>query len=226
MKHKKYIETLKNIDLFKAFNESELLELLNNPNSRITEHNKGEIIFSEDEKCTALSITLDGTIEIQKIDALGKMLTVTELFSGDTFGEILLFSDFSHFPMTVFSKTNSIVMHIQKDLIVSFCQNNKTFLNEYLKILSNKAYILNKKLKEVTLKTIRQKICEYILMQYKVQKKLEISLPITKKEWADKLGVQRPSLSRELIKMKEEDLIDYDKNSIFIKDLEAIKDFL
>lgn len=226
MKNQKYIHILKSIDLFKGFSENELLNLLNNPNSKITEHNKGEIIFSEDEECKALSINLDGTIEIQKIDALGKILTVSELLSGDTFGEILIFSDFRHFPMTVFSKTNSLVLHIQKDLVVTFCQTNRTFLDEYLKILSNKAFTLNRKLKEVTLKTIRQKICEYIFMQYKNQKKLELVLPITKKEWADKLGVQRPSLSRELIKMKEENLIDYDKDNIYIKDLEGIRDYI
>lgn len=49
---------------------------------------------------------------------------------------------------------------------------------------------------------------------------------MSKKDWAEKLGVQRPSLSRELIKMKEEGLIDYDKEKIFIKDINAIKEYV
>jgi Mn-dependent DtxR family transcriptional regulator len=47
---------------------------------------------------------------------------------------------------------------------------------------------------------------------------------MTKKEWADKLGVQRPSLSRELIKMKDECIIDYEKDIIFIKDLDLLQE--
>ena len=46
---------------------------------------------------------------------------------------------------------------------------------------------------------------------------------MSKKEWADKLGVQRPSLSRELIKMKEEGIIDYDKDTISILNSSALK---
>jgi Mn-dependent DtxR family transcriptional regulator len=46
---------------------------------------------------------------------------------------------------------------------------------------------------------------------------------MTKKDWADKIGVQRPSLSRELIKMKEEGIIEYYKNIIIIEDLKALE---
>ncbi len=41
---------------------------------------------------------------------------------------------------------------------------------------------------------------------------------MSKKELADRFGVQRPSLFRELKKMKKEGLIDYDHKSIVILD--------
>jgi DNA-binding transcriptional regulator LsrR (DeoR family) len=37
---------------------------------------------------------------------------------------------------------------------------------------------------------------------------------ITKKALAEKMGVQRTSLSRELAKMKEDGIIDFDKKTI------------
>jgi len=51
---------------------------------------------------------------------------------------------------------------------------------------------------------------------------MKIALNMTKKEWADIMGVQRPSLSRELLRMKEDGLIDYNYNFIFIKNLQEI----
>ena len=39
---------------------------------------------------------------------------------------------------------------------------------------------------------------------------------LTKKELADRIGVQRTSLSRELQKMKNEGLLEYDKSSISV----------
>ncbi|HSH36268.1 helix-turn-helix domain-containing protein [Schnuerera sp.] len=45
---------------------------------------------------------------------------------------------------------------------------------------------------------------------------------MSKKELAERLGIQRPSLFRELRKMKEEKLIDYNHKSIVILDTKII----
>jgi len=46
---------------------------------------------------------------------------------------------------------------------------------------------------------------------------------MTKKELAERLGIQRTSLSRELNKMKKDGLIDYDAHSITICDFDIIR---
>lgn len=222
----KYITTLKKSILFKTLSEANLLELFREIPYRITEYSKGDIIFSQDDTCETLNVILNGKVEIQKIDANGKVLSIAEFGFGDIFGEMLLFTDNNLFPITVLSKTNTIVLHMHKDSVLKLCQLNSDFLLQYLRIISNKAMLLNMKLNQVTLKTIRQKICEFILLQYKKQNNLKIKLTMTKKDWADKLGVQRPSLSRELIKMKEENIIDYDKDTILIKDLGIIENYI
>lgn len=60
-------------------------------------------------------------------------------------------------------------------------------------------------------------------MDYKKNGTLKIKLNMTKREWADIMGVQRPSLSRELLEMKKMGLIDYDFSYIYVKDLEGIR---
>ena len=95
-----------------------------------------------------------------------------------------------------------------------------------MELLSNKILVLNKKIKNLSFDTIREKICSYILDEYKKQKSKNIILPFTRKEMAENLGVQRPSLSREFIKMKEEGLIDFNKNNVTILDMEALEDYL
>lgn len=220
---REYITTLNNISLFKNFSEEDIINLMNDFNYTIKEYEKDDVVFMEDELCKNLSILLEGNIEIQKIDPNGKILTVANLKTGDVFGENLLFGDKNLYPMTVISKSSSRVLNLPKESVASLCQKNEIFLYAFLKILSNKAVALSSKLKEVTLKTIRQKICEFLIMQYNSSKSNYITLPMSKKEWADKLGIQRPSLSRELIKMKEENIIDYDKDVIQIKNIELLK---
>jgi CRP/FNR family transcriptional regulator, dissimilatory nitrate respiration regulator len=56
----------------------------------------------------------------------------------------------------------------------------------------------------------------YLDYERKMQNSNLIKLSITKKALAEKIGVQRTSLSRELAKMKKDGLILFDKNSITI----------
>ncbi|MEW8955542.1 Crp/Fnr family transcriptional regulator [Clostridium sp.] len=226
MKNFNYIETLKTNKLFKVFTEDEIEKLMKNLTYSIKDYGKEDIIFMEDETCKSLSIILKGSVEIQKIDSSGKVLKVSKFKSGDVFGENLLFGDKNTYPMTVVSTDNSLIMHISKDSLSKLCESHSNFLYEFLKIQSNKALALSSKIKEVTLKTIKQKVCEFLLNEYEKSKNTTIKLDMSKKEWADRLGVQRPSLSRELIKLKEEGVIDYDKDYIVIKDIEILEDLL
>ncbi|MGL4736609.1 MAG: helix-turn-helix domain-containing protein [Cellulosilyticaceae bacterium] len=66
---------------------------------------------------------------------------------------------------------------------------------------------MNRKIKMLTQRTLRENILEYLNQQCIEQNTRRVLLPINKKEWADYLGVQRPSLFRELKKMKEEGII-------------------
>lgn len=223
---KKYIHILDNIPLFKNFTKKHLLEFFETIDYRIAQYTKGSIIFLENEPCKTFNIILAGTVQIQKIDSFGKILTIAEFQVGDTFGENLIFDNVNRFPMTAISKTNTIILHIQKEAVLYLCQHDVGFLTEFLQLISKKAITLTGKIKQVTLKTIRQKICEFLLDAYHKQRKLTIHLKMSKKEWADRIGVQRPSLSRELMKMKEEGLIDYDRHCIDIKDLNGIKKYL
>ena len=223
MSLKKYSQALKMIPLFRDFTVESLNEFLCQSDYIIIEYAKEDLIFIEDEVCRTLSILLEGIVEIQKIDVSGKVLTVASLASGDTFGENLIFGDKNVYPMTVVSKIKSIVLHIPKASVIEMCQNNTVFLNELLRALSNRAVNLSAKLKEVALKTIRRKICEFLYINFMKTGSQVIEIGMSKKDWADKIGVQRPSLSRELIKLKDEGILDYDKNTITILDIKYIE---
>ncbi|MBU3204610.1 Crp/Fnr family transcriptional regulator [Clostridium algidicarnis] len=214
---------LVNLPLFKNFNQNDLDLLLNSKDVKIASYSKDEIIFMEDDICLNLSIILKGNVEIQKVDPSGKLLSVASLKAGDIFGENLLFGDRNIYPMTVATKSESLVLHISKDVVAVLCQQNLEFLYSFLNLLSNKAIALSSKIKQVTLKTIRQKICEFLYSEYSHSNN-KISLKMSKQEWAYNLGVQRPSLSRELIKLKEDGIIDYEKDYVLILNVQALKE--
>ena len=62
--------------------------------------------------------------------------------------------------------------------------------------------------------TAQSQEMDYLQQQSIIQGSSKIVLPFSKKELADYLGVQRPSLFRELKKMKDEGIIEIDNRTI------------
>lgn len=217
------LETLGKCKLFAHFTEENLKSIINNKFTYLKKYGSNDVIFIEEEPCQHLSVVLSGKIEIQKFDSNGNVLIVSTLEEGNVFGENLLFGDRHLYPMSVVCKASSSVLHISKDYVYTLCEADHIFMRQMLRILSNKAMVLSSKLKQVSMKSLRQMICNFIVLKYKKTGKNIIDLNMSKKEWAEKLGVQRPSLSRELIKMKEDGLIDYDRRTITILNIEDIE---
>lgn len=216
MKNIEYIIDIKNNQLFNHLPDEELGVLLNqNP---IIKYTKGGIIHLQNQPCNSLGLILDGEVAIQSLDYNGKVLTVVCLGAGESFGENLIFADYANYPMTISANSNATILHINKEIIIDLCQRDKGFLTKFVRSISNKALIISGKLNAVTLKTIREKIIDFLIQESVKEQSLHIKLTLNRKEWADSLGIPRPSLSRELRKMKHDGLIDYAKDWILVLD--------
>ena len=219
----KYKGLIQNTYLFNGFSVDEIPKLFENNSYRICQYEKNFIIYLQNEICNTIDILLEGVVHIERIDESGNVLTITTLNPGDIMGGSLAFSKNNEFPMTVISKTKCNILHIDKSLILDLCQNNREVLIKYLEVLSSKTIILTDKIKFISIKNIRDKIIEFLTYEYHIQNSNTIKLNISKKELAERFGIQRPSLFRELKKMKEEGLIDYDHKYIKILDTNILE---
>ncbi|MBF8984388.1 Crp/Fnr family transcriptional regulator [Lutibacter sp. B2] len=223
---KKISSILQSCILFKNYSPQQIENILNYIDYEVRDFSKQEIIAFEEDECNKLNIILKGNVDIQSIFPSGKVFTLTNLNEADIFGEAIIFSKSNHFPVTVTALTDVTIFSIQKDQILSLLSTDTIFLQSFLTLLSNKLLMLNKRTRLLSLDTIRAKLCSFMISEYKKQKTNKLVIGLSKKSLAEYLGVQRPSLSREFIKMKNDDLIDYDKNHIYIKDIVFIEDEL
>ncbi|ADQ46381.1 transcriptional regulator, Crp/Fnr family [Caldicellulosiruptor kronotskyensis 2002] len=221
-----HLERVRQSKLFKMMDQSEIKEILDTFHILKKDFEKDQVIVLEGDECSFVGLILSGMVEVKKSSVSGKEYTITTLSQGDTFGEAVIFSSANTFPATIVSKTKTEVIFIPKHAIIEMCKKNEKFLHNFLNLLSDRILLLNTKLKENTLSTLRQKICNFLIEEYKKQKTTKLRLNLTKQELAKIFNVQRPSLSRELIKMKEEGLIDFWGKEIWIKDLEKIEEHL
>ena len=217
-----FIHILKQMDLFKELSSQEIESLFKKDSYNIKTYNKNSIIYLPNEKCTTFDIILKGTVSIQGVDNKGNYVSISDFTVRDMIGGNLLFSHVNFYPMMALSKDEVTLLHIKKDLILELCQSNTNFLTTFLESLSDMTLILTDKIKTLSYKSIRQCIIDFLVYESYAQKSNKIKLNFTKKELAEKFGVQRSSLSRELNKMRKDGLIEYDPYSITILNIKNI----
>lgn len=212
--------------LFKSLSQEEIKSMLTNCNYNIFTYKKNDILALEGDKIESIGIVLEGNVEVQKLFPSGNSVTISKLQNGEIFGEAVIFSDFHTYPATIQASSKCKIFFISRKDILSLCHENTEFLTNFMGLLSNKILMLNKKITLLSYKSIREKVAYFILTQYKIHKSTTILLKMTKKEIAENLGIPRPSFSRELINMKEDNIIDFNKNEITIIDIDALEDIL
>ncbi len=221
-----YAKSLEKCILFKHLNEAQIQSLLKVLQVKSVTYTKESIVALEGDQCTSLGILASGKLELQNIYPSGKVATLTTLMPGQCFGEAILFSDADRYPISAVAKQKSTVFFVEKQSIMHGLTHHPILLDNFLRLLSNKLTMMNRKIKVLSLDTIRQKVCNYLLKEYQLQGTNMIQTAMSRKAMAEHMSIQRPSLSRELIKMKEEHLIDFDKSTIKILDVEALEDEL
>lgn len=167
---------------------------------------------------------MNGKVAVQNIDENGNVLTINVYSNSDIIGANLIYGSRNYYSMTVVAATRVTILHLQRELILELCQGNISFMVGLMKIISDRTMILTDKINAISLKTIRQCILDFLKFEYHIQKTNVIKLNMSKKDLAERLGIQRSSLSRELNKMRKDGFLEYDARTVILKNIDISKD--
>jgi CRP-like cAMP-binding protein len=224
------VSILESTPMFKNIEHHELQKMLNCLNPRILTYSKSETIVNSQDPFEGIGIVIEGEVLIAKESMAGDRTVMTMLKKGDMFGEMVSFSEKKVWPATVTAQTDCTVIFVSPEKVISMCNkmcdSHRQLIENLLKIMSKKALMLNRKVEYLSIRSLRGKLCAYFLEQHKITNKNIFTLTMNRDELADFFNVARPSVSRELSKMKEEGLIDFHKSSFKILDFEKMKESL
>ena len=79
--------------------------------------------------------------------------------------------------------------------------------------ISEKNRKLVQKLGHMSKRTTREKLISYLSEEAKKQKSSKFTIPFNRQQLADFLSVDRSAMSNELCKMRDEGLIEFEKNN-------------
>jgi CRP-like cAMP-binding protein len=213
--------------LFEGISGDQLELLLNCLKPKIETYKRNDLIAIAGNKFDSLGILLQGEATINKENALGNRVMIAMLEPGDMFGEVLIFSGETCWPSTIQAQKACKVLYLSSERIIGECKNvcpwHHMLIENMLKIISQKALILNKKVEYLTIGGVREKVSAFLLEQYKRFGKPAFTLPMNRNEMAEFLNVSRPSLSREMCRMRNKGIIDFHMSEVKIIDIERLK---
>ena len=213
-----YIDIIIKTNLFENIDKKEIPDILENFKSQKKSCDKGNIIIDTGDKVESIYIILNGKIEISKEYDDTRKNIVNILESGEIFAEAIALSTNKISPITAVSLSKSELIKINvKNIFDNNLKNNKNiFIENLLKIISDKNKFLSIKNDILSQKSLRSKIILYLKYMSNMQKSKKITVPYSRDKLAEFISADRSALSRELNRLAKEKIIELNGSKINI----------
>jgi len=218
------ISVLKNCVLFNHLSIDDITHLLSKITYNVRTFSKNEIIFSPCHPANTLGIILDGSVDVQKIFACGKALTVNRRQQCELIADASIFANIDFYPSTVTANDNCNILLITKDNLLNLFALDQRIMTKFLESVSNRVLALNNTIEILSLNSVTAKIAYFLMLEQEKQKSNTIKLKFSKKTLAEHINVSRPTLSRELKNMQLEGILSFTKKTIQIHSLKSLEE--
>ena len=205
-----------NSPLFRNIQPDNLSVLLSCVGYHIAMYRKGEIIAFEEAHIKHIGIILSGIVDMVKEDLWGNKTMLLRMKKNELFGETFACGS-DNISLVTFQVTEDAeILFLPFERVMHSCtmacQFHHQLIENMVRIIADKNRDLMRKAEVVSKRTILEKLLAYLSIQAQTQQTRYFEIPLGRVELAEYLCVDRSALTRELAKMKEDGLIDYDKN--------------
>jgi len=220
MKINNFYRLLKNIGIFRTFNEKQIENIFSKIHYQIKDYPKNELVFFRGDTINHIIIILEGLCkgEMQKLN--GDSIVIDYIPSQQIVAPAFIFGDVSTFPVDLITVEKTKLLFLDKNDFLELLQTDKTLLINFINEISNKGQLLSKRIWfNFTNKTITEKIISYVKQN---QKNGIITFYPNISELAKKFEITRPSLSREISSLCNKGFLTKISNNQYRVDLSVI----
>ncbi len=207
---------LKKIKLFAGLSEADIEKAMGCLGRKNQSYAKGSIIIEAGSPVKNIGIVLKGSVQILKEDLNGNRSIIAQVYPSELFAEALACAGTEKSPVAVFAASNCEIISVPFSVITGSCKNACKFhgiiVSNMLKILAQKNIFLTNKIEHLSKRSIREKLLSYLSSESKKHNLKEFTIPFNRNELADFLFLDRSAVSRELGKMRDDQLIKFHKD--------------
>ena len=184
--------------------------------ARLKSYKKGEFVLRQGEHLSDIVVLVEGKLHIQKDDYWGNRSILGLIEVGEMFGEAYVSPESSSLLNDVVAVEDSTAIFFDVKRIIttcpSACRFHSTVVQNMFFAISEKNRKLVQKLEHMSKRTTREKLISYLSEEAGRQNSSSFSIPFNRQQLADFLSVDRSAMSNELCKMRDEGLLEFEKN--------------
>ena len=212
----KYLKVVEQSKLFKGIGEKETASMLSCLGAYQRSYQKGDCVFRKGERITAVALLLDGAVHIRKEDYWVNLSILNEISAGEVFGETYACLEVGEMLNNAVAVKNSQVLFLDVKRVLttcsSACQFHGKLIQNLLSVLALKNKMLTQKLEHMSQRTTREKLLSYLSEQSLREGRPSFDIPFNRQQLADFLSVDRSAMSNELCRMRDEGILEFERN--------------
>lgn len=188
---------------------------------------KGEYIYIPDENLDAIYFVLKGKIKVGTFNDQDKEVITAILVEGDVFSELTLLGQGKRKDFAIASEESQIVSFKQEE-INQMMKKFPELSILMMKIVGNRTFEIQDRLESLVFKDSKSRILEYIIKNVE-QKGQRIGYEwvlrnyLTHQDIASLTSTSRQSVTMILNDLRNENIIQFDRKRLLIRDLDRLK---
>jgi CRP/FNR family transcriptional regulator, cyclic AMP receptor protein len=191
-------------------------------------YKRDQFIYFPDEPATNIYMIASGRVRIGHYLDDGKEVVKSILTNGEIFGELALAGEDTRSDFAQAMDENTTVCPLSIDALKNLMFENRELSFKILKLVGLRLMKLERKLELLVFKDARTRIIEFLKdaaawKGKKVGFETLIPTKLTHKDIASLTGTSRQTVTTILNELKEQNLINFDRKRILIRDLENLK---
>ncbi len=214
------VEELQDTPLFAGIGKEELRAVLQCVQAYPKKVSRGEYLAFEQQEVKSIGVVLTGCVHMVKEDVWGNSTILAVMHPRELFGETFCCGRDTTASVTFVAAEDSEILFLPFSRVMHTCRKSCLFhqrlIENMVTEIADKNHMLMEKLEAVAKKSLREKILAYLSLQAQKQGCTYFEIPLGRLELADYLCADRSALTRELNRMREAGLIDFEKNTFRI----------
>ena len=190
------LKALQLCPLFEGFSAKDIEQVMESIPYRLIRLDKKEVYLSAGTPCNFADIVVSGEVIARMEGPSGKYMQITSRTVGSLVNSAFIFGKNKIIPVNMIASKPTTILRMTPASMQMLINIDERFRFNFIQFLSGFCDGLGRKVRMLTLHTIREKVAIFLLQQSKLHKSDDFMLQKSRQEIAESFAIQKFSLQR------------------------------